>query len=50
MVTEEIIADLIYFFMTAFIFLVSIAVCFKIFGKHFKFNDKNVDIYGLLLN
>ena len=50
MATEEIIADLIYFFMAAFIFLVSIAVCFKIFGKHFKFNDKNVEIYGLLLN
>lgn len=50
MATEEIIADLIYFFMAAFIFLISIAICFKIFGKHFKFNDKNVEIYGLLLN
>ena len=50
MATEKIIADLLYFFMTAFIFLVSIAVCFKIFGKHFRFNDKNVEIYGLLLN
>ena len=50
MATEEIITDLIYFFVVAIIFLVVIAVCFRIFCKHFKFNDKNVEIYGLLLN
>ena len=50
MATEEIITDLIYFFGVAIIFLVVIAVSFRIFCKHFKFNDKNVEIYGLLLN
>ena len=50
MVNEEIIADLIYFFVVAVIFLVVIAISFKIFCKKFKFNDKNVEIYGLLLN
>lgn len=47
---EEIIAELINFFIVAFIFLIVIAVSFRIFCKHFKFNDKNVEIYGLLLN
>lgn len=50
MANEEIIADLIYFFVVAVVFLIVIAVSFKIFCKHFKFNDKNVEIYGLLLN
>ena len=50
MKSEIIIADLIYFFVVAVIFLSVIAVAFKIFCKHFKFNDKNVEIYGLLLN
>lgn len=50
MSNEEIIAELINFFIVAFIFLIVIAVSFKIFCKHFKFNDKNVEIYGLLLN
>ena len=50
MKSEVIIADLIYFFVVAVIFLTVIAVAFKIFCKHFKFNDKNVEIYGLLLN
>ena len=47
---EVIISDLIYFFVVAVIFLTVIAVAFAIFCKHFKFNDKNVEIYGLLLN
>ena len=50
MATEEIITDLIYFFVVAVIFLLVIAIAFRIFCKHFKFNDKNVEIYGLLLN
>lgn len=50
MVKEEIITDLIYFFVVAVIFLSIIAVSFRIFCKNFKFNDKNVEIYGLLLN
>ena len=50
MANEEIITDLIYFFIVAVIFLVVIAVSFKIFCRKFKFDDKNVEIYGLLLN
>lgn len=50
MANEEIIADLIYFFVAAVIFLLVVAVSFRIFSRHFKFNDKNVEIYGLLLN
>ena len=50
MANEEIIADLIYFFVVAVVFLLVIAISFRIFSKHFKFNDKNVEIYGLLLN
>lgn len=50
MANEEIITDLIYFFIVAVIFLVAIAVIFKIFCKKFKFDDRNVEIYGLLLN
>ena len=44
MKSEIIIADLIYFFVVAVIFFSVIAVAFKIFCKHFKFNDKNVEI------
>ena len=50
MLSEEIISDLIFFFVVAVIFLVVLAVSFMIFCKKFKFNDKNVEIYGLLLN
>lgn len=50
MVNEEIIKDLIDFFVVAVIFLMAIAVIFKIFCRKFKFDDKNVEIYGLLLN
>ena len=50
MASEEIIVDLVYFFVVAVIFLLVIAVSFAIFCKKFKFNDKNVEIYGLLLN
>lgn len=50
MTNEEIISELIYFFVIAVIFLIVIAISFRIFCKKFKFNDKNVEIYGLLLN
>lgn len=50
MANEEIIANLIDFFIVAVVFLIAIAVVFKIFCKKFKFDDKNVEIYGLLLN
>lgn len=50
MTNDEIIVDLVYFFAVAVIFLMAIMVTFKIFIKHFKFNDKNIELYGLLLN
>ena len=50
MENEQIIADLINFFVVAFVFLVVIAIVFRIFCKHFKFNDRNVEVYGLLLD
>ena len=50
MANEEIIANLIDFFIVAVVILLAIAIIFKIFCKKFKFDDKNVEIYGLLLN
>lgn len=47
---EEIIAEFINFFIVAVVFLIVIAIAFRIFCKKFKFSDKNVEIYGLLLN
>jgi len=47
---ENIISELINFSIVAVIFLVGIAIIFKIFCKKFKFNSKNIEIYGLLLN
>ena len=47
---ENVISELIYFFIVAIIFLVGIAITFRIFCKKFKFNSKNVELYGLLLN
>ena len=50
MKNEEIISELINFFAVAVLFLIGIAVIFKIFCKKFKINDKNIELYGLLLN
>lgn len=47
---ENIISDLITFSIVAIIFLTVIAIVFKIFCKTFKFNSKNIEMYGLLLN
>ncbi len=44
------ISELINFFSVAIVFLISIAVLFKIFCRKFKFNNKNIELYGLLLN
>lgn len=46
----EIRGELINFFIVAFFFLIGIAVVFTIFCKKFKFNNKNIEFYGLLLN
>ena len=46
----EIINGLVNFSIVAVIFLISVAILFKIFCKKFKFNKKNIELYGLLLN
>ena len=46
----EILDDLMGFFSVAIIFLVVIALVFAVFCKKFKFNNKNIELYGLLLN
>ena len=43
-------SDLINFFAVAVVFLIGVAIAFKIFCKKFKFNSKNIELYGLLLN
>ena len=50
MKVENIITELIYFFIVAIIFLIGITIVFRIFCKKFKFNSKNIELYGLLLN
>lgn len=50
MKNEEIIQELISFFSVAVVFLVVIALIFMIFCKKFKFNNKNIELYGLLLD
>lgn len=47
---ENIISELITFSIVGVIFLIVLAIIFAIFCKKFKFNSKNVEIYGLLLN
>ena len=42
-------SDLINFFAVAVVFLIGVAISFKIFCKKFKFNSKNIELYGLLL-
>ena len=50
MKSEQMLEELIVFFSVAIIFLVVIALIFAIFCKKFKFNNKNIELYGLLLN
>lgn len=47
---EFVISELINFFIVAIVFLIGITVIFTIFCKKFKFNSKNIEMYGLLLN
>lgn len=47
---EQVNSDLINFFAVAVVFLIGVAISFKIFCKKFKFNSKNIELYGLLLN
>ena len=50
MIKGEIQNELFYFLGVAIIFIISIAIIFRIFSKKFKFNSKNIELYGLLLN
>lgn len=50
MKNEEIIGSLINFFAVAVLFLIGIAIVFKLFCRKFHFNNKNIELYGLLLN
>lgn len=50
MTIEEIKSELVGFFAVAVVFLIIIAIVFKIFCRKFSFKDKNVEFYGLLLN
>jgi hypothetical protein len=47
---DNIMYGLINFFVVAVIFLVVLAALFNIFCKKFKFNPKNIELYGLFLN
>ena len=42
--------ELFYFTIAAIIFLIITAIVFRIFCKNFKFNNKNIKFYGILLN
>lgn len=46
----EIINGLVNFAAVAIIFLVVLAILFSIFCKKFKFNKKNIELYGLFLS
>lgn len=50
MVNGDIQNELFYFLGAALIFLIVIAIVFRIFCKKFKFDNKNLEMYGLLLN
>ena len=50
MVNGDIKNELYYFLATAILFIIVIAIIFRIFCKNFKFNNKNLEFYGLLLN
>ena len=50
MKNNEIINGLINFGAVAVIFLITVAIIFNIFCKKFKFDKKNIELYGLLLN
>ena len=50
MINGDIQNELYYFFGAAFLFIIAIAIIFRIFVKRFKFNNKNIELYGLLLN
>ncbi len=50
MTNNEIQSELIYFCITSILFMIIIAIVFRVFCKKFKFDNKNIELYGLLLN
>ena len=47
---SDIRTELIYFFGAAVLFIIILAIVFRIFCKKFKFDSANVKFYGMLLN
>lgn len=47
---KEIVNGLINFTLVSIVFIIGIYIIFTIFCKKFKFNKKNVELYGLFLN
>ncbi len=47
---NEIQNELLYFSIAAILFIIVLAIIFRLFSKKLKFNSKNVEFYGLLLN
>ena len=50
MIKGDIQNELYYFFGASILFLITVAIVFTIICKKYKFNNKNAEIYGLLLN
>lgn len=50
MENRDIFQGLVNFSAVALIFLIALAIIFTIFSKNFKFNKKNIELYGLFLN
>ena len=50
MSNNEIIYELFNFAIVAVIFIVTVAIVFNIFCRKFKFDKKNIELYGLFLN
>ena len=47
---NDIQSELIYFFVAAVIFIITIFIIFRIFCKKFQFDNKRIELYGLMLN
>ena len=50
MSNKEIIQGLVNFTAVSIVFLIVLTIIFTLFTKKFKFNQKNIEIYGLFLN
>ena len=50
MTNKEILQGIVNFTVVSIIFLIVIAIIFRIFSKNFKLKKKNIELYGLFLN